>query len=339
MPTADSGFLSTLGSFDLGHPAREALPAVEARLSELFSVPVSRVLVTLGASGGMHLCALRWMRSGARVVVDVPSYEPFRALPSYLGADLRPLRRRLEDDWLVDPSEVRRLLARGSGPGHVFLANLHNPTGACLDRDRMQALAREAASTGGNLISCEVYMEYVPNTRRLHAFELAPNGVSIGSLTKAYGLGPLRIGWIVLGEGLERERVHLQDMAYLAYVDPPTATLRAARLALDRLPDLLEPLARVERESRPLWKRWLEETEGIEASVPEFGIIAFPRIEGAEDTLALAEFLVREHGVDVVPGEFFGLPGHVRIGCGVPAATLSAGLERLTRGLEAWRRR
>lgn len=182
-------------------------------------------------------------------------------------------------------------------------------------------------------------MEYVPNARRVHAFELAPNGISIGSLTKAYGLGALRIGWILLGEGLERERVHLQDMAYLAYVDPPTATLRAARVALDRLPQLLEPLARIERESRPAWKRWLESTDGVAASTPEFGIIAFPRVTGAEDTLALAEFLVREHQVDVVPGEFFGLPGHIRVGCGVPAATLSEGLARLTRGLEAWRRR
>jgi aspartate/methionine/tyrosine aminotransferase len=339
MPIADASFLAELGAFDIGHPSREALPALEARIGELFGLPASRVLVTLGASGGMHLCALRYMRTGARVVVDVPSYEPFRALPSYLGAELLPLRRKLEDGWLVEPADVRRLLARGMGTGHVFIANLHNPTGAFLDRARMQALAAEAERAGGNLISCEVYMEYVPNARRVHAFELAPNGISIGSLTKAYGLGALRIGWILLGEGLERERVHLQDMAYLAYVDPPTATLRAARLALDRLPQLLEPLARIERESRPAWKRWLESTDGVAASTPEFGIIAFPRVTGAEDTLALAEFLVREHQVDVVPGEFFGLPGHIRVGCGVPAATLSEGLARLTRGLEAWRRR
>jgi aspartate/methionine/tyrosine aminotransferase len=339
MPNADPSFFSELGPFDIGHPSREALPALEARLGELFNLPRTRILVTLGASGGMHLSALRYMRSGSRVVVDVPSYEPFRALPSYLGGELLPLRRRLEDGWLIDPADVKRLLARGTGPGHVFLANLHNPTGAFLDRERMQAIALEAEHAGGNLISCEVYMEYVPNARRVHAFELAPNGITIGSLTKAYGLGALRIGWILLGEGLTRERVQLQDMSYLTYVDPPTATLRAARVALDHLPQLLEPVARIERESRPIWKHWLEHTEGVEAVVPEFGIIAFPRIAGVDDTLALAEYLVREHQVDVVPGEFFGLPGHLRLGCGVPAATLEEGLKRLTRGLEAWRRR
>jgi len=346
MPLADSAFLDALGRFDVGHPAREALPAVEARIAELFGVDRERVIVTLGASGGMHLAALRFFRPGVRVVADVPSYEPFRALPMYLGADLRPLRRRPENGWQVDPGEVQVLLSRGArgaeaaaGPGHVFLANPHNPTGAMLDRDRMRTIAREAERVGGCLISCEVYMEYVPNERRVHAFELAPNGISIGSLTKAYGLGPLRIGWILLGEGLAKERAHLVDMAYLAYVDPPTATLRAGRLALDRLGDLLRPLRVIEKESRPIWERWLSNTPGVRSTIPEFGIIAFPSIDGVEDTFALSEYLAAEHGVDVVPGEFFGSAGHLRISCGVPAATLAEGLARLERGIAAFRKR
>jgi aspartate/methionine/tyrosine aminotransferase len=343
MPLADSAFLDALGRFDIGHPAHEALPAVEARLAELFGVGRERVIVTMGASGGMHLAAMRFFRPGVRVVADVPSYEPFRALPMYLGADLRPLRRRPENGWQVDPGEVQVLLSRGagagSGPGHVFLANPHNPTGAMLERDRMRGLAREAERAGGCLISCEVYMEYVPNGRRVHAFELAPNGISIGSLTKTYGLGPLRIGWILLGEGLAKERAHLVDMAYLSYVDPPTATLRAGRLALDRLPELLRPLRVIEQESRPIWERWLSNTPGVRSTVPEFGIIAFPAIEGVQDTIALSEYLAAEHGVDVVPGEFFGSAGHLRIACGVPAATLAEGLARLERGITAFRKR
>jgi len=342
MPQAEASFLDDLGRYDIGHPSREALPALEARLAELFGVDRSRVIVALGATGGMHLAAWRFFRPGVRVVADVPSYEPFRSLPMYLGAELRPLRRRLEQGWQVDPDEVRGLLgakAPGKGPGHVFLANPHNPTGALLERDRMVEIARAAERAGGCLISCEVYMEYVPNLRRVHAFELAPNGISIGSLTKAYGLGALRIGWILLGEGLVQERAHLVDMAYLTYVDPPTAAMRAARLALDRLPELLRPLAVVERESRPIWKRWLENTPGVVGSVPEFGIIAFPGIEGVADTLALSESLAAEYEVDVVPGEFFGLPGHLRVSCGVPAATLEVALGRLESGIQAFRRR
>ena len=93
----------------------------------------------------------------------------------------------------------------------------------------------------------------------------------------------------------------------------------------------------MEAECRPHLVRWLTETDGVTGPPPRFGLAAFPRIEGVDDTLALARYLAREFGVDVVPGEFFGLRGHVRVGFGVPEETLREGLERLTRGIEAFR--
>jgi len=337
MPTADPAFLDALGRLDIDHPSKGALPELEAAIARRYGVDRSRVIVTLGASGAMFLAAARWFRPGARVVADVPSYEPFRALPLFFGAEVVAYERRLEERWRMDPERVRSLLARGPGRGHVFLANPHNPTGVMLDRAEIGAIAREAERAGGLLVSCDIYMEYLPKERMAWAFEAAPNAVTLGSLTKAYGLGALRIGWIVLGEALAAEREHLVDVAYLTYVDPPTATMRAGTAALARLPELLAPLRVVERESRPIWARWLNSTEGIDCVVPEHGIIAFPRVAGVSDTLALAEFLVREFKVDVVPGEFFGKPGHVRVGCGLPPDKLVEGLSRLERGIRAFR--
>jgi aspartate/methionine/tyrosine aminotransferase len=338
MPTADASFLESLGKPDLEHCSKAALPALEEAIARRFGIERSRVIVALGASGGMHLAALRWFRPGTRVVADVPSYEPFRSLPRFFGADLRVLERRPEDGWRIDPAAVRAQLARGAGPGHVFIANPHNPTGILQTRDEVAAIARETQRAGGLLISCDIYMEYVPENRRAWAFECAPNTVTIGSLTKAYGLGSLRIGWIVLGAEVERERAHVVDMAYLAYVDPPTATLRAGALAMARLDELREPLTQVEHRSRPIWARWLASTRGVEAVVPEHGIIAFPRIAGVADTFALAEHLAREHDVDAVPGEFFGLPGHLRVGCGLPPERLTEALARLERGIRSFTR-
>lgn len=339
MPLPDAELLPDIPAARvLCHPAAEALPRLEARLAALFAVAPERVIATVGASGAMHLCALRWFGHGARVVVDTPSYEPFRALPRLLGAELCPLERELADGWRLAPERVAAALA-GAHPGHVFVANPNNPTGAVAPGEEIAALARAAETRGGVLVACEVYMEYARPDERVHAARIAPNGVSIGSLTKAYGLGPLRIGWIVLGEGLLAERERLRDMAYLAWVDPPSASLWAGISALERLEDFLRPLRRVEAESRRHLVRWLEETQGVRAHVPPFGIISFPRIEGIDDTRALAAFLAREFGVDVVPGEFFGRPGHLRVGCGVPEATLVEGLVRLGDGLRAFRER
>ncbi len=335
MPAPDPALLQIAGPPDLAPPPVEALPALEARLAELFGVDPARVLVTMGASGAMHLLAMRFF-PGAHVVTELPSYEAFRALCAFYGGSTAIVERRAETGFALDPGAVTRALAAG-GPAHLFLCNPHNPTGAVLGPDELRALARAADERGGILISNEVYMEFAPSAERFHAFALAPNAVSIGSLTKAYGLGALRTGWIVLGEGLAAERTTLVDHSYLVGVDPPTPTLRAARAALERLEALLAPLRAFAHESRPLRDAWLARTPGVEGSIGRYGLHAFPRVVGVDDTRALAEHLAEAHGVDAVPGEFFGLPGHLRLSFGVPAATLEEALARLTAGIAAFR--
>ena len=334
MPAPDPAVLELSGPPDLGPPPLEALPAVEERLAELFGVARERILVTMGATGAMHLAAMRFF-PGAHVVCELPSYEAFRALAHLYGASTGLFTRRAEDDFRIDLEAASAALG-GARPGHLFLCNPHNPTGDVASPEEVRALADLAAEHGGLLVANEVYMEFAHAAERFHAFALAPNTLSIGSLTKAYGLGPLRIGWIVLGEGLVEERTSLVDHSYLVGVDPPTMTLRAARAGLDRLPALLAPLRALEHESRPQLEAWLANEERVEGRLGPMGMHAFPAVRGVRNTRALAEFLATEHGVDVVPGEFFGAPGHLRIGFGVPPATLAAGLERLSAGLAAY---
>tara|TARA_R110002126_G_scaffold23750_13_gene82972 strand:+ start:9698 stop:10798 length:1101 start_codon:yes stop_codon:yes gene_type:complete len=337
MPPPDPGWLGPLDPVDvLTWPNIEALPSLEARLAELFRVDPARVLVAPGASGAMHLVARRWFGTGAVVAHETPSYEPLHALPTVHGARAVAVPRAMERGWAWNPDHVDAAL-KGAKPGHAILSNPNNPTGAVMGKRPLRALADICADHGGVLVSCEAYMEAAPTGQREHAAVLAPNAISIGTFTKAYGLGPIRVGWIVLGEGLVDERERLKDNAFLTWVDPPTASLIAAHRALDHLPQLLQPVRRVEAECKPLLDRWLRETPGVEAIVPPYGIFAFPRIVGVDDTKALGDYLATHHDVDVVPGEYFGAPGHIRVGCGVPQATLEVGLQKLTAGLAAYR--
>jgi aspartate/methionine/tyrosine aminotransferase len=336
MPIPDLPGLRLEGLELLGYPTVEAQPALEARLAELYGLPQERVLTTVGASGGMHLAAQRWMSRGV-TLVETPSYEPLRVLPRRAGGRVLRLERRLESGWSIDPEQVARLAAEAGEPCHLFITNPHNPSGAVLDGDTIRALAAAIEPGGGVLVCCEAYMEYAPKDElRCHAAHLAPNGVSISTLTKAYGLGALRVGWMLLGEDLAAEREHLVDLHYLTWVDPPTPSLVAGRKVLDRLPELLAPIRRVDAESRPHLDRWLRSSQAIEATVPPFGILSFPRVRGVEDTAGLARFLAEDFQVDVVPGEAFDAPGYIRVACGVPEATMVEGLVRLENGIRAW---
>jgi len=335
MPPPDGAVLGPPAPVDLDFAAAGALDAFAERVAAHLGTAPERVLVTVGASSAMHLCALRLFR-GARVAAERPSYEPLRALPELLGGELAIVDRRLEDGWQLDPERVAAALA-GARSGHVFMTTPHNPTGARTSPRDLARLGRVAADAGGLLIACEVYEEFRPPGAHEHAFQSVPNALSIGSLTKAYGLGGLRLGWIAFGDEAARWRPLLEDGVFLAYVDPPTPALRAGCTAFDVLERLRAPIERVERESKPHVARFLSETSGVEGPLGDSGIIAFPRLEGVDDTRAFGRWLASEHDVDVVPGEFFGAPGHVRIGFGQPAETVRQGLERLARGLAAWR--
>ena len=319
---------------DLLHPT-EWLPRLEAAVGAHVGVPGERVIVTGGATGALHLAASALFPE-AHVVTEKPGYDPFRALAELYGRTTTVLERRLEEGWALDPEVVGRSLFARRGPAHVFACNPHNPSGALTGPEGIRALAERAAETDGVLVCNETYMEFAPPEERFHAASLAPNTLSLGSLTKAYGLGALRIGWVVLGEGLAGERERLLDRLYLAAVDNPSSSLRAGLHALEHIARFDERVRRVDRESRPLFARWLEEEEAVEGTLPPYGISAFPRVRGVHDTRELVEHLVERADVDVVPGSFFGAPAHVRVGFGLDPELLERGLAKLSEGLRSY---
>jgi aspartate/methionine/tyrosine aminotransferase len=280
---------------------------------------------------------------GARVAAETPSYEPLRALPGVFGGELRPFERLAHERYAVDPERVRRALTGGRGPGHVLLTTPHNPSGALATPDALRAAADVAEEQGGYLISNEVYLEFAPPAARAargpcaSAVHVAPRSIAIGSLTKAYGLGALRLGWIALGEGARDLRERIEDAAFLAYVDPPTPILRLGLGALEQLDRLRAPYERLVAECKPKLARWLAETPGVEGAVGAHGLMAFARLAGIDDTQAFESRAAREHDVDFVPGEFFEAPGHVRVSFGLEPAALDEALARLSRALEAAR--
>jgi len=334
LATAELLNLSPDPEADLLHPM-EYLGRLEARLGAHLGVPAERVIVTGGATGALHLAALSTFPE-SHVVADHPCYEPFRALAELYGRTTSPLERRPEDGWALDPDALARALFARSGPAHLFACNPHNPTGVLVPAETIREAAARVADTDGVLVVNETYMEFLPPQERYHAAGLAPNTMSLGSLTKAYGLGSLRLGWVALGEGLAGERERILDRQYLCSVDLPSSSLRAGLHALENLTRFDELVRRVERESRPIFERWLADEELVEGTMPAYGICAFPKVHGVRDTRALSEHLAHREEVDVVPGEFFGSPGHLRVGFGLAPEVVEGGLANLSRGLRSF---
>jgi aspartate/methionine/tyrosine aminotransferase len=155
----------------------------------------------------------------------------------------------------------------------------------------------------------------------------------MGTLSKAYGLPGLRVGWCLAPPEVLARMAALRD--YLTLHLSPMVELIAARV-IENADTIVGMRLAQARANRERVARWIEEQEGAVSWVrPTGGVCAFPRLHQVPDVEELCHRLAREHRVLLVPGTCFEVPGHVRLGFGRSPEELEAGLQRLSEVLAA----
>ncbi len=298
---------------------------LEAATARRYGVPESCVLTTLGTTGGLLHVLATLARPEEPVVVERPTYGPLRQMVEGLGLRVVELERPGSEGFLPDPGDLRRLLA--SGARLVVLTDPHNPSGVCLPEAVFDALCREAEAHGALLVVDEVYRELTPWPATSRFAPEAPV-VALGSLTKAWGLGALRAGWILARPEVRARLEASRDFFWPDGVEPAASVaatvlegdlserlLTRAWSHLGRVWPRVEGLLR----GRPGWTR------------PDAPCLTF--LDLGRPATPVAEALLAQTGTLVVPGEHFGAPDGVRIACFAPEAEIETGLSRLGRVL------
>jgi aspartate/methionine/tyrosine aminotransferase len=304
-------------------------PALVAGLRRRHAIPADKeMLITAGATAGFWLACQATLSPGDRVLAEAPVYEPLRLVPARLGAAIDTLPRRPEAGYRLDLEELAARMTPRTRL--VILTSLHNPSGAVLSKEELVAAA-EAARSGNPealVLVDETFLAFAGETAPSSA-HLGPAFITVNTLTKVYGLGQLRCGWVVASpEIMHRIR---RDWISVAGIGS-RLTEALASMAVDQL-DLFEAHEQaVLAGNRPLMQKYLGplvKAGLLRGEVVPAGCICFPEVVGAGDTEELARALASEQGAFVVPGRFFGAPGHIRLGFGGDPAVLSEGLERL----------
>jgi len=191
---------------------------------------------------------------------------------------------------------------------------------------------------GFRLVIDEVYREYATGGGlRAPAAALSPAVISVSSLTKIYGLGALRCGWIIAAPDAI---LPIRDMNARVEFGMSTLSHTVAAHVL-AAPGAFDAHSRdYVRSSRPVFEAWFSRMveDGLMAGLlPDDGCICFPSLPGIADTKSFSEWLIARSGVIVAPGEYFGAPGHVRIGFCQPQDKLESGLAMLEDALRRYR--
>src|SRR6185437_13552810 len=241
-------------------------------------------------------------------------YESALELARSTGAEVSPWHRRYEDGWAHDVAALERLVRPETRV--LYVNQPHNPTGTLMDRGTFERVAELARAHGIVLFSDEVYreLEHDPEDRLPAACEADERAVSLGSISKAYGLPGLRLGWIVTRDPALREAImRLKDYTTICS-SAPSEVLTAVALR-NRHSLLQRNLGIVHRNLRVLEEFFARHADTLDWVRPVAGPIGFPRVRGIEDVERFCERLAG-HGALLLPGSVYDEPGHVRVGFG-----------------------
>ena len=288
---------------------------------------VDEVLVTTGAAEALLLAAAVMLRPGDRVRVATPAYEGLVRSTAATGGEVEPAPVWAAPSALLDPSALMR-----PGAVRAVIVNTpHNPTGLVWPRDLVDELARWCADRDARLLVDEVargtLLAGAPSMSSLPEFAEG-RVVVVGDVSKAYGLGGLRVGWLTSADrDLIRRAATTKDLTSLGGAAPSEFL---AALALEHRGVLAERVAATARRNRRRLRDWVRGLDGAWCAEPEDGLVAFPRLPAGVDDHVLAARLRSQHQVAVVPGSLFGRAGHVRIALAQEPRLLDTGLKALT---------
>lgn len=316
-------------------PNPYGLPDLISHISNRYGVPIRNVMICQGATSGIYLVARTFLKSGDRVLVESPGYEPLWQSPEICGAVVdrfpRPRGQLPADDEIMQLVTPETRL--------IMLTNLHNPTGNEISGDRIKTLVSAARSISPDIrvLVDEIYLDFNPS-REQTAWNLDPAIITTSSLTKVYGLSILRCGWIFAGsndlERLRRNQVLVSGIGSRYMETLSTFVFDHLDRFRDRSLEILETNRPIARETI----EYLKDRGLLDGQLPVHGCVAFLKVPGVSNTRKLTDYLEDAVSLFCVPGDFFDAPDHIRLGIGdISPEKLKTAMDRLTDGLTTFR--
>jgi aspartate/methionine/tyrosine aminotransferase len=315
----------------LSGPGAHGHPRLVAAIAERHGVTRDRVLCATGTTQANFLVQAALLGPGDEVLCEAPAYEPLWRTVTTFGARLAWLPREAERRFVPDLGRIADAMARGTKL--VQLSDLHNPSATLLPRDFIAELGRLAARHDAWVLVDEVYLSGPLDTPQPSAATFNDRLIATGSLTKSYGLGQLRAGWVLAPAPLV---VRMREiLTHVGSVRPWLADEVAAR-AFDRIEQLHRKASHRRDENLARVQGALASVPGLVLHPSDGAFIAWAKLPPGVQATPFVEHLQRTEETLVVPGDFFGASDHVRLGFGLDPAMVSEGLDRLVRGLRTF---
>lgn len=308
---------------EINGPTQYGFAPLQERLARLCDTTPECVVEAAGTAMANHLAMAALVSPGDDVLIEQPTYGPIQEVASYLGANILRFERREENEFQIDPDDVQRAITTKTRL--ICLTNLHNPTGALTDEATLRRVGEIAQRARAHVLVDEVYLPMVYGQKTRSSFLLGDTFVVTTSLTKAYGLSGLRCGWILAEPKLAQRMWQLND---LFAATPVNVGRQLSVIALDHLKKIDARARQMLDANRASLNSFFQSRTDLGGMRSRWGTVSFPKLlRGSVD--AFCDFLRERYETSVVPGRFFEMPDHFRMGMGGDVAMTAEGLKRL----------
>ena len=323
-------YIEAMLSTEIDYAHANGSPELRENIAALYSgCTSSNVLVTVGAIEANYNSIYTLLQPGDEMAIMLPNYMQIWGIAKNRGLKMNIFHLCEDNGWQINLDELKQAVTPKTKL--IAVCNPNNPTGYILTHEEMNAIINAAEGVGAWILADEVYS----GAERIHDEETPSfygrydKVMAVGSMSKAYGLQGLRVGWVVGPTNAIHQiwRRHEYTTISTAIFSNKLATLA---LSSDVRPRIIKRTRNFIRKGFPLLQQWIDQQKDIFRLVPpQAAAIAFLRYHLDVNSTELANKLIREKSVLIVPGDHFGMDKFMRISFGLTQDYLTDGLKRI----------
>ena len=333
---SDEDKLAEILATEINYPHVNGNPDLREAIARLYNgAAVENVIVTVGAAEANNIIMQTLMGPGDEFVTQTPTYKQVWGLAENSGNQVRPFHMLPDAGWALDIDDLNAQVCDKTRI--IAVCNPNNPTGYIMTDAEMDAVVSAADKVGAWILADEVYRgaERVQEEETESFFGRYDKVLAVGSMSKAYGLPGLRIGWVVGPPNT------IEDIWRRHEYTTITATMLSNILATHALsasvrPRLLQRTRDYIRKGFPVLENWMAGQDGLFSYTPsQASAVSFIRYHLDINSTELMIKLCEDAGVFVGAGDSFGMDHHIRIAFGQDKAVLDEAFSRMERTLKS----
>ncbi|HDJ23340.1 MAG TPA: aminotransferase class I/II-fold pyridoxal phosphate-dependent enzyme [Candidatus Aminicenantes bacterium] len=322
--------INRLFDTEIDYAHANGIPELRANIAALYpNCQSENVMVTVGAIEANYDAIQALLQPGDEMAIMLPNYLQIWGVAKNLRLKINTFHLDESNGWQVNQAELKQAVTPKTKV--IAVCNPNNPTGHILTEEEMKTIINAAQEVGAWILADEVYAgaERVTDRETPSFYGRYDKVIAVGSLSKAYGLPGLRVGWAVAPPNIIENIWRRHEYITLS-TSIISNKLAAFALSPKVRPRLIQRAREYIRQGFPLLQQWIEQQKDVFHLVPpQAAAIAFVGYHLNINSTDLATKLIQEKSVLIVPGDHFGVDKFIRISYGLPPDYLTEGLTRI----------